>query len=98
MDSVPVEWYCEKFYRRDQDWFFREIMFTCNNSNQLFWKIYLKENRAKLTKDTLRMVQNQTLDVLPDDDVLNIALVGLTGAGKSYFGNALLGLNMNYSK
>ena len=48
--------------------------------------------RDEKVEETLRRLQNQSLDVaVGDESVINIVLVGLTGAGKSYFGNGLLG-------
>ena len=47
---------------------------------------------------TLEQVSDQTLNINPDAD-FNIVLVGMTGAGKSYFANALLGsLTPGYSE
>ena len=48
--------------------------------------------RDSAIDETLASLQEQTLDVtVGDPTVVNIVMVGLTGAGKSYFGNALLG-------
>ena len=42
--------------------------------------------------EVLAKVREQHLDIHEGDDAFNIVMVGRTGAGKSYFGNALLGI------
>ena len=43
-----------------------------------------------MVKEVLNKLAHQTLEV--NEDAYNIVMVGRTGAGKSYFGNALLGV------
>ena len=55
-----------------------------------FDKIVIKCNLARI-KNVTEAIKSQVLDVDDSADAINIVLIGQTGAGKSYFANALLG-------